>query len=61
MQPCLYNRLAAAAARCQLRALPRMAFVGDSLLRNVFENLALLLDRPTIAQVGSVLFLSLYL
>ena len=40
---CLYNPLAVKQALCQLKArFRRIAFVGDSLLRNYFENFALL-------------------
>ena len=39
--PCMYNRaMTVQQARCQLQALPRIAFVGDSLLRNFYENFA---------------------
>ena len=40
---CRYHRMSRSEARCALGGL-RIAFIGDSLLRNLFENFALLLQ-----------------
>ena len=52
---CRYHRMGANAARCQLRGL-RVAFLGDSLLRNLFEDFAWLFkDRRILPLDGRML------
>lgn len=48
---CRYHRMPPSEARCALGGL-RIAFVGDSLLRNLFENFALLLRGPILPLDG---------
>ena len=49
---CRYQRLETPAARCSLRGL-RIAFIGDSPLRNLFENFSWLLDRGRITPLNA--------